>query len=161
MADLSREALEAYRFVAQITDTVDSPEFTRRLALMGLLSSIGETVKPNRSGILLFGKEPRLILQQAGLLATIKYSDNTEEVRDFDGPQVLVPEQVLKWLLYKLPNPIDRSEARRRDMNTILFELVREGVVNALVHRDYSIPGAKCQLIVTSLTLRSRENGEE
>lgn len=49
----------------------------------------------------------------------------------------------------KLPNPIKRSGAQRVEVNEALFELVREGVVNALVHRDYKIKGAKCQLSVT------------
>lgn len=49
----------------------------------------------------------------------------------------------------KLPAPVDRSHARRKSLNDVLFELVREGVVNALVHRDYAIQGAKCQLIAT------------
>jgi len=31
-----------------------------------------------------------------------------------------------------------------------LFELAREGIGNAIVHRDYSIEGAKCQLIATT-----------
>jgi ATP-dependent DNA helicase RecG len=37
---------------------------------------------------------------------------------------------------------------------------VREGVVNALVHRDYSIAGAKCQLIVTPDTIVIKSPGE-
>jgi ATP-dependent DNA helicase RecG len=70
---------------------------------------------------------------------------------------VLVPEQVIQWLKDKLPNPIDRSGAERREMTTKFYELVREGVVNALIHRDYEVAGAKCQLSVTSdaITIKS------
>jgi len=66
---------------------------------------------------------------------------------------------VLKWLRDKLPDPIDRSEAQRLETNRFFFTLVREGVVNALVHRDYSIAGAKCQLIVTPDTLVIKSPG--
>jgi ATP-dependent DNA helicase RecG len=62
---------------------------------------------------------------------------------------VLVPGQAIQWLKDKLPNPIDRSEARRKEVNEKFFELVREGIVNGLVHRNYDILGAKCQLAVT------------
>jgi len=48
-------------------------------------------------------------MQQAGLLGTIHYHDGKEEPRDFDGPMVLIPEQIEKWLTDKLPNVIDRS----------------------------------------------------
>jgi ATP-dependent DNA helicase RecG len=41
----------------------------------------------------------------------------------------------------------------------VLFELVREGVVNALVHRDYAIEGAKCQLVVTPDTITVKSPG--
>ncbi|MCX6100321.1 MAG: hypothetical protein NTV92_02650, partial [Candidatus Bipolaricaulota bacterium] len=57
------------------------------------------------------------------------------------------------------PNPIDRSEARRRETNAALFELTREGIVNALVHRDYGIAGGKCQLVVTPNTVAIKSPG--
>ena len=59
-----------------------------------------------------------------------------------------------------MPNLIDRSTAHRRHTNDPIFELVREGIVNALVHRDYSIEGAKCQLIVTPDTIEIRSPGK-
>jgi ATP-dependent DNA helicase RecG len=151
--DLSSEALEAYRGIAKIAPKVGSPEFNRRLLLQGLLKEKSGRVAPTGFGLLLFGKDPRDAMPQAGLLGTIHFPDGTEEPRDFVGPQVLAPEQALKWLRDKLPDPIDRTAARRLRANDAIFELVREGVVNALVHRDYSIEGAKCQLIVTSDTI--------
>ncbi len=82
------------------------------------------------------------------MLATLHHADGTEETRDFDGPAVRIPELALDWLRAKLPNPISRQRARRKGVNDPLFELLREGLVNALVHRDYDSQGAKCQLEV-------------
>jgi len=147
--DLSPEALEQYRDAAAIEAKVGSAAFHRRLGQQGLLVEEGGRWTPTGFAMLLFGKEPRVAMTQAGLLGTIHYPDGREETRDFDGPQVLAPEQALQWLRDKLPNPIDRSEARRKESNAALFELIREGIVNALVHRDYGIAGAKCQLVVT------------
>ena len=147
--DLSTEALEQYRAIAKIGEAVGTPAFHRRLALQGLLQEKGGQWIPTGFGLLLFGKEPRLTMPQAGLLGTIHYPDGREETKDFDGPQVLAPEQALQWLRDKLPDPIDRTEARRRAVNDGFFALAREGIVNAIVHRDYGIDGAKCQLIVT------------
>ncbi len=157
--DLSKEALEAYRSVAKIAEEVGSPAFNRRLARLGLLRQEGDRFTPTGFGLLLFDKEPRIAMPQAGLLATIHFPDGKEEIRNFEGPQVLVPEQAIQWLGDKLPNEIDRSEARRRETREPLFELVREGVVNALVHRDYSIAGAKCQLVVTPNAIEIRSPG--
>ncbi|MEW5825249.1 MAG: ATP-binding protein [Candidatus Bipolaricaulota bacterium] len=147
--DLSDEALEMYWATAGMRDKVGSAAFYRRLAQQGLLTEKDGRWTPTGYGFLLFGKEPRTVMPQAGLLGTIHYPDGREETRDFDGPQILAPEQALQWLRDKLPNPIDRSEARRRESNAALFELIREGIVNALVHRDYEIAGGKCQLVAT------------
>lgn len=147
LRDLSGEALEAYRARTGVAHDVDSEEFKRRLVLQGLFREQNGAFVPSGYGLLLFGKEPRLSIIQAGLLGTIYYSDGTEEPRDFDGPQVAAPEQAIQWLQDKLPNPIDRTEARRRHRDDVFYELLREGIVNALVHRDYSIEGAKCQLV--------------
>lgn len=159
--DFSSEALERYRQTANIDHPTESAVFLRRLLHLGLLEeSAGGRTGPTGFGLLLFGREPRPALPQAGLLATIQLEDGREEVRDFDGPQVFAPEQALQWLRDRLPNPIDRSDARRVEVNKRLWEMVREAVVNALIHRDYSIKGAKCQLIATKDTINVMSPGE-
>ncbi len=153
--DLSKSALEKYRDRAELSFAVGSADFSRRLVSLGLI----ENTIPTGFGLLLFGKEPRLRMQQAGMLGTIHYSSGGEETKDFDGPQVLVPEEALAWLRDKIPNPVNRTEAVREPQHRLLFELVREGVVNALVHRDYEIEGAKCQLVVTDDTIVIKSPG--
>ncbi len=148
LKDLSDEALKRYQKFLGLGEK-ETAVFHRRLQQQGLLEVSRDKRQPTGFGTLLFGQHPRDSIAQAGLLATMHYEDGREEVRDFDGPMVLVPEQVFQWLKDKLPNPIKRSGAQRVEVNEALFELVREGVVNALVHRDYGIKGAKCQLSVT------------
>ena len=157
--DLSTEALAQYREIAKIDEAVGSPDFNRRLVQQGLLKQDDGSWTPTGFGLLLFGKEPRTAMPQAGLLGTIHFPEGNEEPRDFDGPQVLAPGLALQWIRDKLPNPIDRSAARRREAQEPLFKLAREGIVNALVHRDYGIEGAKCQLIVTPDTIVVKSPG--
>lgn len=157
MSDLSADALTEYRAAAGISAEVGSSDFERRLAQQGLLVARQGRVTPSGFAVLLFGKEPRVVIPQAGLLATLHLPDGREETEDFDGPQVLAVDQAMRWLRQALPDPIDRSSARRRKINDPFFVLVREGLVNALVHRDYDITGAKCQLIASadSATIKS------
>ena len=151
--DLSSEALDKYRVSAGITDAIGSETFRRRLLQQGLLQQVGKRLVPAGFGMLLFGKAPRDIMPQAGLLATIHYPNGKEELKDFDDPLVLIPAQLETWLNDKLPNTIDRSRMQRRKSEDLPFELIREATVNALVHRDYDIKGAKCQLSVTADTI--------
>lgn len=145
LMDLDGKALEEYRKVLGAKST----GFHQRLAQQGLLVQKKRTFSPTGFGVILFGKEPRLLLPQAGLLGTIHYDDGREEPRDFDGPAVDAPDQAIAWLKDKLPNPIRRTAAKRQEVHETFYELLREGIVNALVHRDYGIKGAKCQLVAS------------
>jgi len=160
LRDFSTAALEKYRSIAKIGDAVNSDAFRRKLVLQGLIKVAGMKTVPAGFGLLLFGIAPRDIMPQAGLLGTIHWPDGTEDVRDFDGPMVEVPGQAIQWLKDKLPNPINRSGAQRKEANEKFYELVREGIVNALVHRNYDIAGAKCQLVVTPDTITLKSPGE-
>lgn len=157
--DFSDEALERYRAQAKIAAAADSSAFKRRLLQQGLLKKEKARLVPTGFGFLLFGKEPRRVLHQAGLLATIHYPDGKDEPRDFDDPLVLIPDLLEKWLRDKLPNVIDRSRMQRREHPALPFEMVREAVVNALIHRNYDITGAKCQLVVTEDTITVKSPG--
>ena len=159
LADLATDALEQYREAGGIAESIGSDRFNRRMIQQGLLTFQDGRFTPTGFGLLLFGKEPRVAMPQAGLLATLYYPDGTEEPRNFDGPMVLIPSQLEKWLRDKLPNVIDRSSMQRREVPPIPFEMLREAVVNALVHRDYSIRQAKCQLEVTPDTITMRSPG--
>jgi len=158
LADLSNKALENYRHTARIKDKIGS-SFYRRLEKQGLLNRRGKAYVPTGFGLLLFGNEPRLTMHQAGLLGTIHYPNGKEEPKNFEGPMVSIPDAVEQWLKDKLPNIIDRSTMRRQQISVLPFEMIREAVVNALVHRDYNICQAKCQLIVSSETVIIKSPG--
>ena len=160
LADFSDEALVLYRERAKIAEVVGSDEFNRRLLQQGLLKEEKGRLLPTGFGILLFGKEPRRAMRQAGLLAAIHYPNGEQERKEFDEPAVMIPDLLEKWLKDKLPNVVDRSKMRREERPALPFEMVREAVVNALIHRDYDIEGGKCQVVVTEDTITVRSPGK-
>ena len=160
LTDFSGEALALYRERAGIADAVGSDEFNRRLLQQGLLKEEREKLIPTGFGILLFGKEPRRAMRQAGLLASIHYPSGEQGRKEFDEPAVMIPDLLEKWLKDKLPNVFDRSRMRREERPALPFEMVREAVVNALIHRDYGIKGGKCQIVVTEDTIMVKSPGE-
>ncbi|HVN81043.1 MAG TPA: ATP-binding protein [Terriglobia bacterium] len=159
LADFSNEALGVYRERAGIADAVGSDEFNRHLLQQGELKEEDGRLVPTGFGILLFGKEPRRAMRQAGLLAAIQYPNGEQERKEFDEPAVMIPDLLEKWLRDKLPNVFRRDKMRRQERAALPFEMVREAVVNALIHRDYDIRQAKCQLAVTTDTITVRSPG--
>ena len=160
LSDFSDGALTLYRERAKIAEVIGSSEFSRRLLQQGLLKEEKGRLLPTGFGILLFGKEPRRAMRQAGLLAAIHYPSGEKERREFDQPAVLIPDLLEQWLRDKLPNILDRRQMHRKERPALPFEMVREAVVNALIHRDYAVEGAKCQVVVTEDTITVRSPGE-
>ena len=159
VTDLASGALARYRERTKISDKIISGGFLRRLEQQGLLRRRGSRLVPTGFGFLLFGKAPREVLHHVGLNATIEYPDGTHEIQNFEGPTILIPDLVEEWLRPKLPNIIDRSRMTREERPTLPFELVREAVINGLVHRDYDLLGATCHLVVTADTVTVRSPG--
>lgn len=117
-------------------------------------------VKPSGFGMLLFGKQPRNTFHQAGLLAKVSYPNGKEENKNFDKAMVLIPDQLEEWLEKVLALTSDRNRMERHDAPDVPMELIREAVVNALIHRDYSINGAKCQLEIDENQIVIKSPGE-
>lgn len=159
LRDLSPTALENYRAAVKIGANIESDDFQKLIADQKIVVRTGTTIVPTGFGLLLFGSRPRDHQPQAGLLATIIYPGGKEEAKDFDGPMVAIPGEALEWLKNKLPNVMNRSQATRSEQWDTLHIALREGIVNALIHRDYSIEEAKCQLIVDPYKIEIRSPG--
>jgi len=157
--DFSSKALTRYREQTKIKEKISTDIFLKRLQRQGLVRRYGRQLRPTGFGLILFGKQPREIIHHSGINMTIEYPDGSHEVKDFDGPAVLIPDSVEQWLIPKLPNVIDRSRMTRKERPVLPFELVREGVINALVHRDYDLTGATCHLVVAADTITIRSPG--
>ena len=157
--DLSKEALECYRSKADIVPEADSEAFRRLLRQQGLLVGKGESLAPSGFGLLLFGERPRNAVPQAGLLARADLPDGKSARKEFGQAMVLIPALLEAWLGTVLPSTINRSRMERMEQVDLPFDMVREAVVNALIHRDYDISGQKCQLVVNADTITVKSPG--
>jgi ATP-dependent DNA helicase RecG len=148
ISQFSEEALRKFLNEAKLSFEIDDNDFKVFLADLGALELEEKTniFRPTGAGYLLFGKNPRVRFKQAVLKAYVDYGANKIEPKDFDQPLVLVPDLVEEWLNKSIPLSKDISTFKRKDIPDFPISILREAVVNALVHRDYSIEGAKSSL---------------
>ncbi len=145
----SKEALNLYLVRSKSQLSVDSKEFQQELYQLGLLENKDDGLVPTGYGILLFGEKPRNLYPQASVKAKVDYGDGSMDVESFDDSLVLMPEKIESWLKKVLPESIDRSSFVKERKNIYPIEVIREAVINAIVHRDYTKSEAKIQLNIT------------
>jgi|BarGraNGADG00212_1021973.scaffolds.fasta_scaffold14912_2 ATP-dependent DNA helicase RecG len=159
--NFSSEALEHYRAEAGIEDSIDSPEFLAHLTQMGFLTLGKSGASPTKFGVVLFGKDPAALYPMTTLAAKITHANGKTEPRLFRDPAILLPDRVIEWLRSSLPRTIDRTTASHREIDALPYEPVREGIINAIIHRDYDLEdGAQTHVEVTPETVVVKSVGE-
>jgi ATP-dependent DNA helicase RecG len=134
----SPDALERYRQTADIGDPVDSPAFLAHLAHLGLLHVDDRgRFQPTKYGVVALGRDPQALYPMTTVLGRIRPAEGLQETRSFQGPGILLPDQVLAWLRDRLPQPLDRSRGASVVVDALPYDAVREAIVNAITHRDY------------------------
>ncbi|TQO38692.1 ATP-dependent DNA helicase RecG [Arenibacter algicola] len=144
----SDKALQKFINESNLNYTINDESFLEYLADFGAMewSQSKKRFVPTGYGILLFGVNPRAKFKNAVLKAHVTYGNNKIEPKDFSDALVLVPDQIEEWLKKVLPLSKDTSEFKRKDVPDFPINVLREAIVNALVHRDYEIEGAKCEI---------------
>jgi len=168
LGDFSMERLKQYGSSVLDEDWSEIGEHLQQLRLLELLAE--EEDVPSINGLLLFGTNPRRALPQSGIRA-IAYRGNTpsHEVREdaiFDLPMVGLFEESMgrrrfegvasKGLVEEAIDFLARhteivqNQEKGRQLEAAAFhpEVLREVIVNALVHRDYTIWGTDILLEV-------------
>lgn len=150
--ELSAEALQKYILKAKLSYQIEQPEFKKHLTNIGVLAidAVSNTLKPTGVGILLFGANPRETFKQAALKCSADYGDYQGKPESFDQPLVLIPDLVEEWLKKSLAQFKDTSSFERKDKSSFPLEVLREAVINAIVHRDYTIEEGKSSILINS-----------
>ncbi len=159
---LSYEAFIKFLAESKRSYEPKSEEFLQELKEMELLEFDKEsnTYLPSGNAILLFGKNPRNKFPQASVKAKVHYGDGNTGTETFKDALVLIPDKVENWLKKVLPASIDRSKFKAEQIPLFPIEVIREAVINALAHRDYTKDGAKIQLDVYADRIIVKSPGE-
>jgi ATP-dependent DNA helicase RecG len=167
LADLDERRLADYfSRVAPSERLPEGEEWTHLLVNLELMTKSNEVVTPTIDGMLLFGRNPKKFLPQSGVRAIYFEGDGRDYAakadEDLKGP--LVPlldqkgvvlenglvEQALDFIRRNTSVVSELNGGRREDRPDYPSEVLREVVVNALVHRDYSIVGTDVSMEIFS-----------
>jgi ATP-dependent DNA helicase RecG len=148
MPDLSEEKINKFISLAKLNVDFGSQEFNHIFKQLGLLEGNDNKLMPTGIGLLLFGKRPQLIYQNALLRATYKTKNRGEKLKTIEGPIIAQADDAMEWFKEVIDKQTDRSDAQREDVYDYPLVVIREAVVNAIVHRDYDIQGAPIYLEV-------------
>ncbi|MFZ1828249.1 MAG: ATP-binding protein [Candidatus Competibacteraceae bacterium] len=161
LADLDRRRLNHY-----FTQTLgqehpaddDTAAWERLLINLELLADSGGVIAPTIDGLLLFGRQPRRFLPQAGIRA-IAYAGMEPDYAARADQQLTAPmipllaadgslveiglvEQALDFVNRNTQPHARIVQGRREDRSAYPGEALRETIVNAVAHRDYAVAGA-------------------
>lgn len=160
---LSKEALDLYIAKTRKNYTYNSEELKNDLISKDLLKvdeKSGE-VLPTGDCILLFGKNPRDKFPQAAVKVKVNYGGGQEpDAESFDDALVLVPDKVKEWAKKVIPESLDRSDFTREKVSHFPLDVLREAIINAIIHRDYSNRQSKVELEITPQKIEVRSPGE-
>jgi ATP-dependent DNA helicase RecG len=136
------------------------------LVNLELMTKVDDRIVPTIDGILLFGTSPKKYLPQSGIRGLVYQTDQpdyaTKADEELKGP--LLPlgaqsgsivenglvEQALDFVKRHTSVSSEIVDGRRIDRSVYPDYVLREAVVNALVHRDYSITGTDITLTIFS-----------
>lgn len=141
LKDFSQETVETFILKAKLNVKFDSENFHRIFLQLGLLAKPEKTYLPTGLGLLLFGDRPQLTYPNALIRATFK-SNQSEDIETIEGPLTEQADKIQEWYKQRIGKHIDRSDVHRKNIYDYPFEVFREAIINAIVHRDYDIEGA-------------------
>lgn len=137
--------------------TVQEDTFTQSLKKLDLLTEVDGKIHPTLAGCMFFMKEPP---QEFGdlsryIVQCVKYAGPTRSTPIVDKQSVMgtIDEQVetvLRFILNNIKLHAEVVGAKRVDTYEYPKEALRESIINALVHRDYSNSGTLVQVAVFS-----------
>lgn len=154
--DLNMDLIRDYFLKYNMFDLYEETEETvdRILVNADILREGVNTKECTVGGLLIFGKKAEDRLPQNGIsFAHFKGNDITEEL--IDKKQIVgtlpdIVEQTLVVIKNNIQTPSTIVGAVRQERETYPTIVLREALVNAVVHRNYSIVGSKIRVLMFS-----------
>lgn len=149
--DLSLLQTDAWRRYA-LTRGVKSGDFADQLLRTGLAEKVNDVVQPRRAAVLLFADEPGSLLAAHDARADIRLMVYDGKVavpgatpnlrkapKTIRGPLIDQIDQAVRAVLDELAGGLTLSSSGFQTRHVYPERVVKEAIVNAVVHRDYRL----------------------
>lgn len=141
----------------------DSKQIERILINADILKTLNNDIVCSVGGLLIFGKSPQNILPQDGVsFAHFKGNDISDELIDkkvIEGRIQDIAEQTMVAIRNNIRVPSKINSLKREDVEIYPSIVLREAIVNCLVHRNYSIYGSKIRIFMFDDRIEFRSPG--
>jgi len=144
---VSDEAVEEFRYLAY--RKLPYARNSSKLELLGNLGLFRENMQLSRAAVLAFGVSPKSVSTGAELRVARFENGQLIDGADFSGSLFLQLRGVLEWLRpflfthFEIPNQLEGQDVldamQRREVWQVPYDALREALLNALIHRDYTL----------------------
>ena len=163
--DLNIDIIRDYFMKYNTFDLFDEPEESveRILVNADILKEADGRKLCTVGGLLVFGKNPEKHLPQNGVsFAHFKGNEITDELIDkkiITGRIQDIAEQLMVVIKNNMLIPSVFNGLKREDKEEYPMIVMREAIVNSLVHRNYSISGSKIRVLMYDDRIEFRSPG--
>ena len=116
------------------------------------------------AGVLVFGKDPQKIMPQSRISA-VSFKGNSEDADIIDRKEIsgripVMINEAKTFFKRNIRNPAIEHGFYREDILLYDHKALGEAVINALVHRDYSLSGSQIRLFIFDDRIEIRSPGK-
>ena len=152
LPDLSKNDLDIEKAL-KILRKVDIHASEEKLLSLGVLIRSGARMVPSIGGLILFGKptiREQLIPDARVSCARFLGADKTNilDRLEVEGTIIDAVEEVTKFIRRNTRLSAEIKTMRRKDIPEYSPEAIREALINALAHTDYSLTGSRIQIAI-------------
>ncbi|RLC05272.1 MAG: histidine kinase [Deltaproteobacteria bacterium] len=131
---------------------------------LSILTEMDDTLHPSFGGLLVFGKNPQKYFPSCNILCGAyrgnDFLSETIREKDLGGTADEIIEDAIAFLKLTMPQEDTlEQDIRRKVSYQYPIEAIREGIVNALCHRDYTITGSSVRIFLFQDRLEIRSPG--
>lgn len=163
--DINKEKVDAYldRIGQSLLNQDSSKTLAQDLSNLSVVMNIEGQECPTLAGILAFGRQPQRFFPSytvvCGAYRGSSLLSETVSEKTLTGTLDVLVEDTMSFLRLVIPQDPQREGPRRRDAFKYPIDALREAVVNAICHRDYTISGSGIRVFVFDDHLEIRSPG--